>query len=75
MAGVPRPTQLVCLLPPTRGEAVSQANDPQMETADLVRWWVQEIFNDRNLSAADDLMADTYSSTVWRRLVRRSRGR
>ena len=46
--------------PPTRGEAVSQANDPQMDTADVVRRWVQEIFNDRNLSAADDLMGDTY---------------
>jgi predicted ester cyclase len=27
---------------------------------DLVRRWVEDLFNDRNLSAADDLMSDTY---------------
>jgi predicted ester cyclase len=39
---------------------VSQAHDPQPEPADLVRRWVQDLFNERNLAAADELMADTY---------------
>jgi predicted ester cyclase len=44
----------------TRGEVVSQAEDSRSDAVDLVRRWVQDIFNDRNLSAADDLMADVY---------------
>jgi predicted ester cyclase len=31
-----------------------------VEAADLVRRWVEELFNDRDPSAADQLMAETY---------------
>jgi hypothetical protein len=60
MAGQPELDSTCMLAAWPRGDAVSQANDPRVDAADLVRRWVHEIFNDRNLSAADDLMADTY---------------
>ena len=39
---------------------MSKDRDPAVEGADLVRRWVQDLFNQRDLSAADELMADTY---------------
>jgi predicted ester cyclase len=39
---------------------VSQAHDHLADGANLVRRWVQDLFNERNLAAADDLMAETY---------------
>jgi predicted ester cyclase len=39
---------------------MSEAHDQPMDGADLVRRWVQELFNERNLSVVEDLMADVY---------------
>ena len=39
---------------------MTEALDAAEENANLVRRWVQELFNDRNLAAADELIADTY---------------
>ncbi len=39
---------------------MADADEHSVDGADLVRRWVEEMFNERNLSAADALMAETY---------------